>query len=113
MQITEHNAVDGRQPAAVPTGIRYIGERRVLALDYAAGPSIEISAKKLREYSPSSVMQGPDGQRRQINVPDTITITAIEPIGNYAIRLTFSDGHASGIYSWQLLRELAMLAPNH
>lgn len=107
MQIVERNVIDGRQAAAVPTGIRYVGERRVLALDYAEGPAVELSAKYLREHSPSSVMQGPDGQRRQMNVPETITITAIEPIGNYAIRLTFSDGHASGIYSWQLLRELA------
>jgi DUF971 family protein len=110
MQLTEHNAVDLTQSAPVPVAIRYEREQRCVMLDYANSTTQTIAATTLRAHSPSSVMKGPDGQQRTINVPDDIAIIAIEPIGNYAVRLTFSDGHASGIYSWQLLWTLGAQA---
>ncbi len=67
-----------------------------------------LSAEYLRVYSPSAEVRGhsPDQSVLQVG-KEKITISAIDPVGNYAIKITFSDGHDSGLYSWQELYRLA------
>ncbi|WP_045861166.1 gamma-butyrobetaine hydroxylase-like domain-containing protein [Teredinibacter purpureus] len=66
-----------------------------------------LAAEYLRVYSPSAEVKGhgPGEEVLQLN-KQTVAITGIEPLGNYAIKLIFSDGHDSGIYSWEYLQEL-------
>ena len=62
-----------------------------------------ICAELLRVESPSSDVQGHSGLKKIVKNKKDITIKKIEQIGNYAIRIIFSDDHSSGIYSWELL----------
>tara|TARA_B110000037_G_C16879415_1_gene407335 strand:+ start:397 stop:723 length:327 start_codon:yes stop_codon:yes gene_type:complete len=62
-----------------------------------------ICSELLRVESPSAEVQGHSGPKKIIRNKKDITIKKIEQIGNYAIRLIFSDDHSSGIYSWELL----------
>jgi len=67
-----------------------------------------LSCEFLRVYSPSAEVKGhgPGQEVLQIGKED-VNITAIEPVGNYAIKLVFSDGHDTGLYSWDYLYDLA------
>lgn len=62
------------------------------------------TAEELRVNSPSAEVQGHHpSQRVTVTGKENVTITAIEPVGNYAVRLVFDDGHQTGIYSWAFL----------
>jgi DUF971 family protein len=92
----------------VPTGIVVHARSRVLELQYADGRSYRIPFELMRVYSPSAEVRGhgPGQETLQTGKRD-VTIESIEGVGNYALQPTFSDGHATGIYSWDLLYELA------
>ena len=92
----------------VPTGIVVHARSRVLELQYADGRSYRIAFELMRVYSPSAEVRGhgPGQETLQTGKRD-VTIESIEGVGNYALQPTFSDGHATGIYSWDLLYELA------
>lgn len=93
--------------APVPQEIKLHRKSRVLEVRCADGARYELPCEYLRVYSPSAEVRGHGGGEPQL-VPGKreVNITAIEPVGRYAVRLRFSDGHDSGIYSWDLLREL-------
>jgi DUF971 family protein len=78
-------------------------------LQYANGESYRLPFELLRVYSPSAEVQGhgPGQETPQTGKRD-VTITMIEAVGNYALQPTFSDGHATGIYSWDLLYDMAV-----
>ena len=66
-----------------------------------------LPAELLRVYSPSAEVRGHgDGERVLQTGKKHVGITAVEPVGNYAIRIVFDDGHDSGIYAWEYLRDL-------
>ena len=90
-----------------PTGITVHGASRVLEVAYADGATFRLPFEFLRVLSPSAEVQGhgPGQEVLQTGKRD-VTIAAIEPVGNYAIKPIFSDGHESGLYSWQYLYEL-------
>ncbi|MBT2790674.1 gamma-butyrobetaine hydroxylase-like domain-containing protein [Paraburkholderia strydomiana] len=92
----------------VPTGVVVHSKSRVLELQYASGRSYRLPFELLRVYSPSAEVQGhgPGQETLQTGKRD-VTITMIEGVGNYAIQPTFSDGHSTGIYSWDLLYDMA------
>jgi DUF971 family protein len=92
----------------VPTGVVVHAVSRVLELQYANGQSYRVPFELMRVYSPSAEVRGhgPGQETLQTGKRD-VTITALEGVGNYALQPTFSDGHATGIYSWDLLYELA------
>lgn len=93
--------------AAIPTDIRLHQKSGILELTYEDGTSYELSAEFLRVHSPSAEVRGHGkGQEILQTGKKQVKITAVEPTGNYAIRLTFDDRHDSGIYSWDYLREL-------
>ena len=89
-----------------PTEIRLHQASRVLEITYADGKSFHLPCEFLRVYSPSAEVRGhgPGQEVLQVGKKD-VNITKIEPVGNYAVQLTFSDGHDTGIYSWDLLYE--------
>src|SRR4051794_31600896 len=93
-------------PTATPTEITLHQVSQVLEIAYDDGKRYRIPAEFLRVYSPSAEVRGhgPGQEVLQAGKKD-VQIAAIEPVGNYAIQLRFSDGHDTGIYSWDLLRE--------
>jgi DUF971 family protein len=93
--------------AMAPQEIRLHRRSRLLEVRYSDGARYELPCEYLRVYSPSAEVRGHGGGEPQL-VPGKreVNIVAIEPVGRYAVRLRFSDGHDSGLYSWDLLREL-------
>ena len=91
----------------IPTALTLHKASRTLELSFDDLGSISLSCEFLRVYSPSAEVRG-HGQGQEVLQTGmrTIEITAIEPVGNYAIRPVFSDGHDSGIYSWDFLHSL-------
>ncbi len=78
-----------------------------LELVYADGSRFELSCEFLRVHSPSAEVRGHGpGQEVLQAGKKNVKITAIKPVGHYALQLVFDDGHDTGIYSWQYLREL-------
>jgi len=92
---------------AWPAEIRLRRDRRSLLVRFDDGTEFDLAAEYLRVFSPSAEVQGHSPEQRQ-TVPGKIdvTIAAVDPVGNYAVRLTFSDRHDSGIFSWPYLRKL-------
>lgn len=90
-----------------PTEIRLSPDKRTLSLHSAGGGIHTLSAETLRINSPSAEVKGHFGQGGTIpaNKHD-VTITALEPVGNYAVKITFSDGHNTGLYTWDYLQNL-------
>lgn len=90
-----------------PTDIRVRKEGRTLAVAFDNGQSGDVSAELLRVESPSAEVKGHGpGQEQLVWGKRNVRITKIESVGNYAIRLTFDDGHATGIYTWPYLQKL-------
>ena len=91
----------------IPTALTLHKTSRTLEISFDDLGSVSLSCEFLRVYSPSAEVRG-HGQGQEVLQTGmrTIEITAIEPVGNYAIRLVFSDGHDSGIYSWDFLHSL-------
>lgn len=90
-----------------PTEIRLRRAERVLDITFADGTSFSLPAEYLRVESPSAEVQGhsPD-QRQLVAGKQSVGITALEPNGHYAIRISFDDGHSTGIYTWDYLHLL-------
>jgi len=90
----------------LPTEITLHQASRALEISFADGKSFRLPCEFLRVHSPSAEVRGhgPGQETLQTGKKD-VTITAVEPVGQYAIQLRFSDGHDTGIYSWDLLYE--------
>jgi len=89
-----------------PSKIVYHKRSKLLEVSFADS-SYEIPAELLRVYSPSAEVRGHgSGQRKLQTGKKHIGISAVEPVGNYAIRITFDDGHDSGLFAWDFLEEL-------
>jgi DUF971 family protein len=91
----------------IPTGVVVHSKSRVLELQYA-DQSYRVPFELLRVYSPSAEVQGhgPGQETLQTGKRD-VTVIGIDPVGHYALQLNFSDGHNTGIYSWDILHDLA------
>lgn len=87
-----------------PTEIKLHQKSRVLEIAFADGASFRLPCEFLRVYSPSAEVRGhgPGQEVLQVGKKD-VEVTRVEPVGSYAVQLTFSDGHDTGIYSWELL----------
>jgi DUF971 family protein len=90
-----------------PTKISVRPNRQSFGIDFAEGGSFNIAAELLRVESPSAEVQGHDASEKRI-VPGKagVKITHVEPVGNYAVRIIFDDGHDTGLYSWDYLYKL-------
>ena len=97
--------LDARTPQ--PTEIKLHQASRVLEVTFSNGRTHRLSYEFLRVYSPSAEVRGhgPGQETLQVGKRE-VTIASLEPVGHYAVRPTFSDGHESGIYSWDYLYDL-------
>lgn len=89
-----------------PTEIKLHQQSRLLEVSFADGKTFQFPFEFLRVYSPSAEVRGhgPEQEILQTGKQEVI-INHIDPVGNYAIQLNFSDGHNTGLYSWDLLYE--------
>ena len=95
--------------APTPSEIRLSADRRTLNVRFEGGENMALSAELLRVESPSAEVQGHGvGQKTTPLGKQDVRITGIEPVGNYAVRLVFDDGHDTGIYSWEILHDYAL-----
>jgi DUF971 family protein len=88
----------------IPTDIKVRTQSRVLEIAFDNGTSYSLPFEFLRVYSPSAEVKGhgPGQETLQTGKRDVL-LTALEPVGNYAVQPHFSDGHNSGIFSWTYL----------
>jgi DUF971 family protein len=93
----------------IPTEIKLHQKSRHMEISFDDGRHFELSYEFLRVYSPSAEVRGhgPGQEVLQVGKKE-IEITAIEPVGSYAVQPRFSDGHDSGLYSWDYLYEIGM-----
>ncbi len=91
----------------IPTEIKLHQASRAMELSFADGTSFRMSYEFLRVYSPSAEVRGhgPGQETLQVGKRE-VTIAEVEPVGHYAIRPKFSDGHDTGINSWEYLHDL-------
>jgi DUF971 family protein len=90
-----------------PTEIKLHQKSRKLEISFSDGQRFEIPYEMLRVYSPSAEVRGHGpGQEVLQTGKKNVEITTVEPVGTYAIQPSFSDGHNSGIYSWEYLYDL-------
>ena len=87
-----------------PTDIKLKKETQVLSLIYDSGNVCQLSAEFLRVNSPSAEVKGHHPSQAILQTgKKNVKITKIEPVGHYAVKLHFDDGHDSGLYSWEYL----------
>jgi DUF971 family protein len=97
-----------------PTELRLNPEKTQLHAAFADGMAESLPAELLRVMSPSAEVQGHSPAERKL-VPGKrdVTIQKIEPVGNYAVRLVFSDGHDTGLFTWPYLYNMAARKAEH
>lgn len=90
-----------------PVELRLKTAERVLEVDFSDGQRFQFPAEFLRVESPSAEIQG-HGPGRKTILPGRrhVAIARLEPVGNYAVRIHFDDGHSTGLYSWDYLYEI-------
>ena len=90
-----------------PESLKYRRSDRTLEIKFPNQKSVDLSAELLRVLSPSAEVQGHGpGQEVLQTGKANVEITAIEPIGHYAVQISFDDGHSSGLYTWAYLAQL-------
>jgi DUF971 family protein len=101
-------AGSGKESPA-PTGITLHQKSRALEISFSDGNSFRLPYEFLRVHSPSAEVRGHGpGQEVLQTGKKEVGIVSAEPVGTYAIQLNFSDGHDTGLYSWELLYEFGM-----
>jgi DUF971 family protein len=94
-------------PMPPPTSIKLRTQSRVLEIAFADGARYELPFEYLRVYSPSAEVRGHGAGQETLQLgKHLVRITAVEPVGHYAVRLVFDDGHGTGLYTWAYLEEL-------
>jgi DUF971 family protein len=91
-----------------PSELRVFKAEGRIEIDFSDGKSCSLPAEYLRVESPSAEVMGHGGPstKKIVSGRRHVKIVAVEPVGNYAIRIVFDDKHDTGIYSWSYLREL-------
>lgn len=90
-----------------PTEIRVTKDRRSLVVAFESGAAYTLPAEYLRVTSPSAEVQGHSpSERKTIGGKREVEIVGVEPVGNYAVKISFDDLHSSGIWTWSHLAEL-------
>jgi DUF971 family protein len=92
---------------AVPTEIKLHQKSRLMEVAFADGKSFRLPYEYLRVYSPSAEVRGHGPGQEVLQVGKSkVEIRSLDPVGSYAVQPAFSDGHATGIYSWDYLYHL-------
>ena len=90
-----------------PTELRLSPDKMRLTVIFDSGEQFVLPAEYLRVESPSAEVQGHGSAQKQIVMDkERVAIQALEPVGNYAVRIRFDDGHDTGLFSWDYLHEL-------
>ena len=90
-----------------PSEIRLAKDKRTLHVSFEDGSAFELPAEYLRVMSPSAEVQGHSpSERKTVPGKRDVQILAVDPVGNYAVKLRFDDMHDTGIYGWEYLHEL-------
>ena len=90
-----------------PTELRLDGAKTTLTVSFDNGERFALPAEYLRVESPSAEVQGHSPEQKQIVTgKEKVKIAGLEPVGNYAVRILFDDGHSTGLYSWDYLGDL-------
>ena len=94
---------------AAPSELRVSKDRKLLTATFPGHDPFELPAEMLRVLSPSAEVQGHSPEQR-VTVPGkrNVAILKMEPVGNYAVRITFDDFHDTGIFTWAYLATLGM-----
>ena len=96
-----------------PTEIKLHQKSRLLEISFADGKTFQLSCEFLRVYSPSAEVRGHGPGQETLQVgKKNVEISHIEPVGSYAIQLSFSDGHDTGLYSWDILYDYGLQQEN-
>ncbi len=97
----------GGEAASWPTELKLDKDKRVLTVAFDDGAQFALPAELLRVLSPSAEVQGHSPEQR-VTVPGkkNVRIVQMEPVGTYAVQITFDDGHNTGLYMWDYLRDL-------
>jgi DUF971 family protein len=91
----------------VPVDIKYRKKANLLELHYSDGSQLELDAEFLRVYSPSAEVKGHGEGSEVLQVGKKyVAISNIEPAGSYAIKISFDDGHDTGLYAWEYLYDI-------
>jgi DUF971 family protein len=92
-----------------PVSINLHQKSKVLEIEYDDGSHFEFTCEFLRVYSPSADVRGHGTGQGVLQIgKENVSIKQIEPVGNYAIKLVFDDGHQTGIYSWSYLYDMGI-----
>ncbi len=90
-----------------PTELRLLKDKRSLRVTFDDGQSFDLAAEYLRVTSPSAEVQGHSpSERKTVPGKKDVMILAVEPVGNYAVKLVFDDMHSTGIFGWDYLYAL-------
>ncbi len=90
-----------------PTGIKLKKAERILEITFDDGVSFALPAELLRVESPSAEVQGHgSAQKKAVPGKANVAIDTLEPVGNYAVRIVFDDGHDTGLFTWETLYRL-------
>jgi len=96
-------------PPTTATEIKLRSRTRVLEISFSDGRRFELPFEYLRVFSPSAEVRGHgEGDGVLVLGKENVAVKAIEPIGHYAVRLVFDDGHDTGLYTWSYLHELGV-----
>ncbi|MBZ0095032.1 MAG: DUF971 domain-containing protein [Sulfuricella sp.] len=99
--------LDSKSP--MPTEIKLHQKSRMLEIAFSDGQRFELPCEFLRIYSPSAEVRGHGPGQEVLQVgKKNVEITDVQPVGSYAVQLVFSDGHDSGLYSWDYLHDLGV-----
>jgi DUF971 family protein len=102
------DSIKPSKPAPIPVDVALSEDKRVVTVRWMDGAESKVSARVLRQLCPCAGCVDEWSNRRTLDparVPEEITIDALQPVGNYALQFTFSDGHGTGIYEWRMMRE--------
>jgi len=96
-----------------PTEIKLHQKSRILEVTFDDGSAFKLPCEYLRVYSPSAEVRGhgPGQETLQLGKHE-VQVTRVDPVGNYAVRLVFNDGHDTGLYTWGYLYELGETRPD-
>lgn len=92
-----------------PVSIKLHKQSRVLEVEFDDNNTFELPCEYLRVFSPSADVKGHGPGQEVLQVgKENVNIDSIEPVGNYALKLNFDDGHNTGLFSWEYLYELGL-----
>lgn len=96
-------------PNHIPVDMKLLQKSRVLEVTFDNGEHFVLPCEYLRVFSPSAEVRGHGmGEGQLVTDKQEVNIIGIDPVGNYAVKLIFDDGHDTGLYSWQTLYELGI-----